>query len=213
MVRQSLLQRYAQGETNFRRLDLAGADLTGVVLAGGDLRESDLQRANLHGANLSRCRLQKANLRGARLTLTNLQRADLRESNLSLCFLVGCDLRGANLQGSDLRSAVLDQPRPYLSRWLVLGLNVLAFLATLGCGLYRHWTAALGLVGLLVLGNGALMRWRSPTAADLRGADLRGANLTGARLWGMYLLGVRCEGAILPNGQPYRPWYNWFPWD
>ncbi|MEN9235529.1 MAG: pentapeptide repeat-containing protein, partial [Gloeomargarita sp. GMQP_bins_25] len=58
-----------------------------------------------------------------------------------------------------------------------------------------------------------LMRWRSPTAADLRGADLRGANLTGAHLGGMYLLGVRCQGAILPNGRPYQFWSNLFPWD
>lgn len=213
MVRPVLIQRYAQGEKDFRRLDVPGADLSGIVLAGVDLRESDLRRTNLQGANLSRCRLQKANLRGACLTMANLQRADLRDSNLSLCSLVACDLRRANLQGCDLQCAILDQPRPHLSRLVVIGINGLAWLLLIGLGLYGRWGAWMGVGVLLALGNGVLMGWRSGTAADLRGADLRGANLTGARLGGMYLLGVRCDGAILPNGQPYRFWQNLFPWD
>ena len=61
--------------------DLAGADLVGAALAGGDLRAADLRGALLVGADLSS--------------------ADLR----SAC-LLGADLRGARLGGADLRGAL-----------------------------------------------------------------------------------------------------------
>lgn len=210
---QILSQRYAQGEKNFSRLDMPGADLSGIILAGADLRGSNLQGANLQGANLSRCRLHGANLRGASLHMANLRRANLHQSNLSLCSLVWCDLTGATLREADLRHAILDQPRPHPPRWTMMLLS-LAFLGTMvGLWVQGRWGAGWGCLGLALLVNGAAMAWRSPTAAKLRGADLRGADLTGAQLQGMYLLHTRCQGATLPNGWRYQFWLNWFPWD
>lgn len=210
---QTLSQRYAQGEKDFSRLQLAGAELSGLTLAGANLRGTNLQGANLHGANLSRCRLDGANLRGARLTMTNLRRANLQKCNLSLSSLVWSDLTGANLQGANLQNTIFDHPRPHLPRWVMIFLNVLFFITITVLFLYGRWGAALGFLGLGLLGNLAAIGWRSATGANLRGADLRGADLTGAQLGGMYLLHARCQGATLPNGWRYQFWLNLFPWD
>jgi hypothetical protein len=66
---------------------LEGADLSGAVLGGMDLRETNLSGANLSGANLrgaylDETDLREANLEGAHLDGANLQRADLSNARL-----------------------------------------------------------------------------------------------------------------------------------
>lgn len=92
-----VLHQYAAGVRNFKNINLSGADLHGVNLAGSTLCEAHLNGANLSGADLSGCDLRNANLRGANLCGANLSGANLGWA----------DLRGVNLSGADLRSANL----------------------------------------------------------------------------------------------------------
>lgn len=82
---------------------LAGADLTGAVLAVAELGGADLQGATLAGASLAVANLADANLDGC-----DLRGADLTGAVLARARLAGADLRGANLTGADLGHAVLD---------------------------------------------------------------------------------------------------------
>ncbi len=61
-----------------RGVRLAGADLTASSLAGADLRDADLGGTILTDANVSCADFDKANLRGAILGGANLTAADLR---------------------------------------------------------------------------------------------------------------------------------------
>lgn len=61
MTRAELLRRYAEGERDFRGLDLRATDFEGcylrrVDLTGADLRDADLRRADLEGATLTGAR-------------------------------------------------------------------------------------------------------------------------------------------------------------
>jgi len=70
--------------------NLQGANLQGVILAGGDLSGCNLREAILDGADL-----QRTNLRGADLTDTSLRTANLR----------GADFRGVAVDYSALNEA------------------------------------------------------------------------------------------------------------
>lgn len=59
------LYAYALGQ---RKADLAGADLSYLVLSGSNLRNADLRDANLRRADLSNVELEGADLSGADLT-------------------------------------------------------------------------------------------------------------------------------------------------
>jgi hypothetical protein len=94
------------------RLDLQGADLSGVLL-----REAKLSRALLGGAKLVNARLDRIELRRADLAQADLTDAQLLNANLTGATLVesklieadltGANLTGALLAGADLTSAVL----------------------------------------------------------------------------------------------------------
>jgi len=99
------------------RFGLPHAVLTGARLGGADLREADLRGSHLSGADLSRasanyCRLANADLSGAglgsaSLIFADLSWADLRGADLSWADLRGADLSGAWLDGADLTGARL----------------------------------------------------------------------------------------------------------
>jgi len=97
------LQRYANGEQDFR-----GADLRGANLSGADLREADLDGAVLSRAVLSRAVLSGADLSGAYLSGADLGGANLNEAGLSRADLSGAILNGADLYGADLYGAILN---------------------------------------------------------------------------------------------------------
>lgn len=113
----------------FTGLDLAGADLSGAVLANATFREvemsdaclaearldgSDFRYAVLSAANLGGANLGVAAMRHAKLNLSNLEGAVLRGTDLSGATLCGArtsgaDFKGANLMGADLRDADLSR--------------------------------------------------------------------------------------------------------
>jgi uncharacterized protein YjbI with pentapeptide repeats len=111
---EELLDRYASGDRDFRRLDLQGLSLRGVDLsacnlAGADLSEADLTEAiladaGLRDADLQSCRLHRTVLRGS-----DLRGADLSDSDLSGADLSQADIRGADFTGCDLRGTILVQ--------------------------------------------------------------------------------------------------------
>jgi len=78
-------KRYAAGERNFFKLELRGANLSGINLSEAEFDSADFTKANLSEANLSR-----ANFRFA-----NLTQADIRGTNLSEAKLVNADLNEA----------------------------------------------------------------------------------------------------------------------
>jgi uncharacterized protein YjbI with pentapeptide repeats len=131
------------GSGAFRKLDIRGADLSGMnfskaKLAGADLSDAKLMRAqmakaDLRGATFARADLTRASLDGADLSgatllpeailtnascvATNLQGCEMDGANLVAATLRGADLRRASLRGADLTHAVLkgDEPRALLA--------------------------------------------------------------------------------------------------
>jgi len=152
---------------NLSRVDLAGANLTGA-----NLSEAELIEANLTGANLVQATFMRADLAGANLSMANLSEADLIETDLRRtnlakanlagayllqakvmrAALVGANLTGANLSGADLRRADLTGASLVQATFMGAGLDAANF-------------------------NGADL-----SRADLSEADLTGANLSEARL-------------------------------
>lgn len=92
---------------------LAGADLRGIQVQGGSLRNVCMQSANLFSANL-----QCANLLFARIDYSDMTQMDLRHSLLADTSLVhsrlieaqlqGAVVQGAKLSGADLSDAQLE---------------------------------------------------------------------------------------------------------
>jgi len=172
VTRKELLERYAQGERDFKEVNLQNVDLQGTDLRGNDLCHTDLQGANLswadlQGTNLSRADLRGANLRRANLQYTDLEEADLRgayleNANLKNANLIDVDLLGSYLQGADLQGADLQ------------GADLQ------GADLRNTDLREVNLMG-----------------ADLQDADLREANLQGINLEEANLFRTNLEGAIM----------------
>jgi len=108
----------AEGQrANVSSRDLAGADLTDVILPQASFRETDLSdaslaRARLDGSDFRRAILSAADLGGANLGVAALRHARLDLSNLEGAVLRGCDLSGAvlsraRLAGADLKGAIM----------------------------------------------------------------------------------------------------------
>ena len=89
-------------------VDDSSSNLTGVFLAGVDLREAILMKAKLSGAFLSRADFRGANLFEADLSAANLEDADLGGANLSAANLSFADLSDADLSDADLNDADLN---------------------------------------------------------------------------------------------------------
>ncbi len=94
-----LAESYAEGEWDFKGLQLPGADLRGITLS-----QSDLRQANLSGADLAGGILIGADLREADLTGASMRGADLTGANLT-----GATLTNADLRGAELRRAILER--------------------------------------------------------------------------------------------------------
>jgi uncharacterized protein YjbI with pentapeptide repeats len=87
-------------EVDLSHVDLRGADLGKLELAGAVVRRSGLAGARLFGACLDRCALDATDLSEA-----DLRGASLREASLRVAQLEGADLRAADLTDADLRGA------------------------------------------------------------------------------------------------------------
>ena len=98
------------------RVNLRGADLSGVQMGTGpgelrtnmrnDLAGCDLTDANLSHADLHEVRLPFAHLAHANLSDTDFTRADLAHADLS-----GADVTGADFTGADVDQAVMTDAR------------------------------------------------------------------------------------------------------
>ncbi|TPV96213.1 MAG: pentapeptide repeat-containing protein [Myxococcales bacterium FL481] len=119
MNTKDLLEKYNNGDRDFRGANLYGAYLLGVDLRGADLRGADLRGTNFYCANLCGADLGGADLYCANLCGADLGGADLYCSNLSGANLSGANLRGTNLSGADLRYAKLYGAQTEFGTWKV----------------------------------------------------------------------------------------------
>ena len=76
--------------TNGGKLDLSGADLSGVDLSGANLGNANLDGVDFSGANLERVRFNSSTIRDA-----NFAGANIRGVSFHKCDLTGSDLRAA----------------------------------------------------------------------------------------------------------------------
>jgi hypothetical protein len=104
--------RAARDRGEWRRLELAGADLRGVDVSELNLDECDLagtllDGARFVGASLVRSNLAGASLLGADFSYANLDRADLEGADATAASFVSATLRRANLGRCKLHRADL----------------------------------------------------------------------------------------------------------
>ena len=102
------LAGFRLARTCFRSADLPGATFAAADLTGGSFQDADLSGANLGeavavGVNFRDATLTRANLIGADLTGASLTGADLSGALLDEATI----LSGADLNGADLRGAIL----------------------------------------------------------------------------------------------------------
>ncbi|WP_168200870.1 pentapeptide repeat-containing protein [Allokutzneria sp. NRRL B-24872] len=89
------LTRMFLTDSDLRRVDFRGADLTGTILNFADLRGAFLDRARLNTTHLHGADLRNASFAGSTLTGTNLQGANLN--------------RASGLSAEQLSAALLDE--------------------------------------------------------------------------------------------------------
>jgi uncharacterized protein YjbI with pentapeptide repeats len=97
---------------NLAGANLSGADLSGAYLTSANLKKADLSKVDLSGANLVNAKLDGANLCGANLeksflTGASFISAKLIEADLTQAHLVGAFFSNANLCEADLTGANL----------------------------------------------------------------------------------------------------------
>ena len=154
---------------DFSESDLVGADLASVVAVEADFSKADLTGALLAGADFTDADLDEACLRRADLTEAVLPFADLRNADFHAAILVGAKIYGAKLHLANLSRANLT-----------------------GASLVNAILAGANLAQS-VLGEADL------TLADLPGANLRGADLSGVRLFRADMSRRVIDGVQLPG--------------
>jgi hypothetical protein len=110
MKAKELIEKYKNGQRDFRQVDLEGENLAWSTLSDADFRGANLQHVNFKGATLHRVKFNE----GANLAFADLSSAEL----------INTDLKGANLQGANLSetelNAIIDEhtqlPRGFQSR-------------------------------------------------------------------------------------------------
>jgi uncharacterized protein YjbI with pentapeptide repeats len=95
--------------TNFTRADLRGADLYWAMAFESDFTEADLSRASLQGAALAGANFTRANLREAKLCRDNVGGStDIRGAVFEGADLVGADFTGAEYDKNTVFPAGFD---------------------------------------------------------------------------------------------------------
>lgn len=184
-------------ETQLRGCDLSHTDLSFAVLRGAELRSAVFNGTNLTSASLYQASLGGADLRAARLHRTVFSEAYAWEVNFS-----GLDLREVFFQEADLGGAVLTGAN--LSDGHLDGARLskaqLDGATLTGARLIGAHCEDASLKGAQ-LGQAQLslanLVGADLTDANLAGADLSGANLMLARLCGAQLMGADLRAAIL----------------
>ena len=85
--------------SDFRKVYLCDADLSGANLQGGDFRKVNLTGADLRGTNLRFANLWHANLTGADLSGADLSGTDLSGTNLRFAKFTADQLMWLTLTG------------------------------------------------------------------------------------------------------------------
>ena len=99
MKAEELIERYKNGQRDFRQANLMGEKLLWVTLNDADFRGANLQEVNFEGAKLYRVNFSE----DTSLAFADLSRAELIDADLR-----GCNLKGANLSETKL-SAIIDE--------------------------------------------------------------------------------------------------------
>lgn len=110
MKAKELIEKYKNGQRDFRQVDLEGENLAWSTLTDADFRGANLQHVNFKGATLHRVKFNEG--------------ASLAFSDLSSAELINADLRGTNLEGANLSetqlNAIVDEhtrlPRGFQAR-------------------------------------------------------------------------------------------------
>ena len=181
----NLLAKYAEGQRDFRYIQLTGAqgdrlqgqDLRNINLSGSVLERVDLRQVIFKNANLNGVKIVKVDLRGADLSNANLVDANLSLSNLSEANLAQANLLRVNLFQSKLGSAILQKAELMKANLSEADLN------------------SANLNGAnLVLAN---LRKANLVKANLRDSNLASANLSDAILDGADLSSADLRSAEL----------------
>ncbi|MCP2732005.1 pentapeptide repeat-containing protein [Limnofasciculus baicalensis] len=177
MQTQNFLDRYRQGERDFARIDLSGANLSGadlrnINLSGANLTSANLSWASLDRSNLAEACLDRADLHNSILSNVNFNRANLSRANLGKADLRLASLKEANLNWVDAASADFSEAELYKALLDRINLTQAQLNKT-------------------ILIDAQLME------ANLCGASLIGANLTDANLIQAQLERANLSGAIL----------------
>jgi uncharacterized protein YjbI with pentapeptide repeats len=189
-LRGSRIKRlYAAGERRFTQLQLTRAELSAVVLRGGDFTTSILYRAVLTKADLTGTLFRKADLREAQLDLIEAQTADLTDAMLNGAYLREANLGDANLSRSDLADSYLN--RAVLHNANLQGANLQH------AHLYKAHMNNVNMRGANL--RKAVLCYADLRDADLRDTDMRSADVTGADLRGADMTGADCEDCNLAD--------------
>jgi uncharacterized protein YjbI with pentapeptide repeats len=177
MTVEELLEKYAQGFTDFSGIQLCEANLCAAKLSGVDLSHANLSIVNLSGANLAKANLSYAQLNVARLSGAHLEGANLYKASLNVANLIRANLNNAQLvKASLIRGELI---RADFSRANLLEANLSN--ADLREATLRH--AVLRDANL----NQACFKGASLVAANLERATLNATNLARADLSGANL--------------------------
>ena len=181
MNSEKLLNKYAKGITDFRGIELAEANLSGVKLSGVDLSNANLSVVNFSGANLTKANFCHAQLNVARLSGAYLEGANFTKASLNVANLIRANLSNAKLvKASLIRGELI---RANFSRANLLEANLSS--ADLREATLRH----------------AVLRSANLNEACLRGASLVAANLEQATLNNSDLIGTDLSGAQLREAE------------
>jgi len=91
------------GLISTERVDLSGADLSGI-----DFKDQDLTRLHLEGANLQGATFSSCHFSGVTFSSVNLQGVHFSKCNLSLARFTKCDFSGAHFVDCTLESSVFE---------------------------------------------------------------------------------------------------------
>jgi len=109
----------------FSNLNLRGAQLSGLPLAGADFSDADLVDAEIKRTDLTGANFSEADLTNVDLTETIFIDANLSEATLRNTDLSGTDFTGADLREVDLTDAFYVDGEPPIGLPTVDGLRVI----------------------------------------------------------------------------------------
>lgn len=98
----AILRLYAEGEREFRDLEIPFLNLAGAELNGIDFERLQPRSRDFSGAKLTNSRFE-----GATLTRASLQKADFERADLARADLIGADFSDASFHGASLIEASL----------------------------------------------------------------------------------------------------------